>query len=55
MTLRYTKTALDGLNKLPAPIRKAFYKQAGFLVHNLQHPSLHARNTTRRKTSGRLA
>jgi len=43
MTLQYTKTALEALNKLPAPIRRAFYKQAAFLVHNLQHPSLHAK------------
>ena len=43
MTLRYTKTALDTLNKLPTPIRKALYKQAAFLVDNLQHPSLHAK------------
>jgi bifunctional DNA-binding transcriptional regulator/antitoxin component of YhaV-PrlF toxin-antitoxin module len=33
--VRYTKTALEAVNTLPAPIRRAFHKQAGFLVHNL--------------------
>lgn len=28
---------------LRAPVRKAFYKQASFLVRSLQHPSLHAK------------
>ena len=28
---------------MPAPLRKAFYKQAGFLRENLNHPSLHAK------------
>jgi len=31
------------LKNLPRPVRKAFYKQAGFLVDNLGHPSLHAK------------
>lgn len=43
MTLGYTKSALDSLSKLPKPIRKAFYKQVGFLVRDLQHPSLRAK------------
>ena len=43
MRIDYTKTALDTLKNLPLPVRKAFYKQAGFLVENLQHPSLHAK------------
>ena len=43
MKLQYTKSALRTLNDLPAPIRKAFYKQVGFIARNLQHPSLHAK------------
>ena len=43
MKLAYTNTALNTLKDLPAVIRKAFYKQAGFLVQNLHHPSLHAK------------
>ena len=43
MKLKYTKTALRTLNDLPAPIRKAFRKQGGFIARNLQHPSLHSR------------
>ena len=43
MKLRYTQSAFDTLNSLPAPIRKAFYKQADFLVQNLHHPSLRAK------------
>lgn len=43
MNLQYTATALETLQNLPAPIRKAFYKQAGFLLQNLRHPSLHAK------------
>jgi mRNA-degrading endonuclease RelE of RelBE toxin-antitoxin system len=43
MRLRYTRNALATLNDLPFPIRKAFYKQAAFLVANLHHPSLQAK------------
>jgi mRNA-degrading endonuclease RelE of RelBE toxin-antitoxin system len=43
MKLDYTRSALATLNNLPARIRKTLYKQAGFLVENLQHPSLHAK------------
>jgi mRNA-degrading endonuclease RelE of RelBE toxin-antitoxin system len=43
MKLRYTESALDTLNTLPLPIRKAFYKQAAFLIQNLHHPSLRAK------------
>lgn len=43
MKLDYTKTALDTLKNLPIPIRKAFYKQTGFLLQNLHHPSLHTK------------
>ena len=40
MKLQYTQSAFDTLNDLPAPIQKAFYKQAGFLVQSLDYPSL---------------
>ena len=43
MRLDYTKSALDTLKNLPLPVRKAFYKQAGYLVENLHHPSLRAK------------
>ena len=43
MKLQYTQSALSALNSLPAPVRKALYKQAKFLVENLHHPSLHAK------------
>ncbi|OFW34085.1 MAG: hypothetical protein A3J28_15940 [Acidobacteria bacterium RIFCSPLOWO2_12_FULL_60_22] len=43
MRLDYTTSALDTLKHLPLPVRKAFYKQAGFLVENFHHPSLRAK------------
>ena len=43
MKLSYTKSALNILSNLPAPIRRAYYKQAAFLVQNLHHPSLRAK------------
>jgi mRNA-degrading endonuclease RelE of RelBE toxin-antitoxin system len=43
MNLDYTRSALGTLNQLPVPVRKAFYKQAAFLVANLHHPSLRAK------------
>jgi mRNA-degrading endonuclease RelE of RelBE toxin-antitoxin system len=49
MKLRYTESALDTLNNLPLPIRKAFYKQAAFLIQNLHHPSLRAKKFSETK------
>lgn len=43
MKLEYTKTTLQSLSRLTPRIRKAFYKQADYLLHNIQHPSLHAK------------
>jgi hypothetical protein len=43
MKLQYTNTALQAINDLPTPVRKAFYKQAGFLLQDLHHPSLSAK------------
>jgi plasmid maintenance system killer protein len=39
------------LESAPVPVRKAFYKQIGFLVQNLQHPSLHAKKYDERNDS----
>ncbi|HEY2845894.1 MAG TPA: hypothetical protein VGJ09_19695 [Bryobacteraceae bacterium] len=53
MRLAYSKTALEALQDIPARIRKAFYKQAGFLLQNLHHPSLHAKKYNgRRQVAG---
>jgi mRNA-degrading endonuclease RelE of RelBE toxin-antitoxin system len=43
MRLKYTETALEALADTPSRVRKAFYKQAGFLLQNLHHPSLRAK------------
>jgi mRNA-degrading endonuclease RelE of RelBE toxin-antitoxin system len=43
MKLHYTHTAQASLNNLPSSIRKAFYKQARFLLRDLRHPSLRAK------------
>ena len=43
MKADYTDRALRSLKDLPAPVRKALYKQIKFLEQNLQHPSLHAK------------
>ena len=43
MRLQCTKSAREVLRTLPGPIRKALYKQAGFLLQDLRHPSLHAK------------
>lgn len=43
MRLEYTVTVLRDIEGMPAPVRKALYKQAGFLLHDLHHPSLRAK------------
>lgn len=43
MKVDYTKRALRALSILPAPVHKSFLKQVGYLVRDLQHPSLHAK------------
>ncbi|MGA2593089.1 MAG: hypothetical protein ABSH32_24495 [Bryobacteraceae bacterium] len=53
MKVAYTQNALRTLNQIPVPIRKAFYKQAAFLVANLHHPSLYAKKYSEAETSGR--
>ena len=43
MKIVYTKTALDAIKDIPAPIRKAFYKQVRLLLQDWRHPSLRAK------------
>ena len=43
MRLDYAPTATRALEKTTTRIRKAFYKQVGFLLQDLHHPSLHAK------------
>jgi len=43
MQIRFTERADKDYAKLPADVRKAFQKQIGFLLANLQHPSLRAK------------
>jgi mRNA interferase RelE/StbE len=43
MELFYTERFLKSLADTPEQVRKAFYKQAEFLVQNLRHPSLRAK------------
>ncbi len=43
MTITYTQTALLALKNIPLPVRKAFYKQAAFLLRDIHHPSLRAK------------
>jgi len=43
MRLQYTKSALEALQRTPAGVRKAFYKQAAFPLRDLHHPSLRAK------------
>jgi mRNA-degrading endonuclease RelE of RelBE toxin-antitoxin system len=39
----YLPRALKALEDAPVTVRKAFFKQIGFLEQNLQHPSLRAK------------
>ena len=41
MKIDYVPRALDALESEPIIVRKAFFKQVGFLGANLKHPSLH--------------
>lgn len=43
MNALLSERAIEALVTAPAPVQKAFIKQLGFLVRNLQHPSLHAK------------
>ena len=43
MKIDYVPRALDALESAPIIVRKAFFKQVGFLGANLKHPSLRAK------------
>jgi mRNA interferase RelE/StbE len=43
MKTRLTPLALQDYVAAPLAVQKAFDKQTKFLVHNLKHPSLHAK------------
>ena len=43
MKIDYLPRALAGLERAPAPVRQAFFKQVQFLAQNLRHPSLRAK------------
>jgi mRNA-degrading endonuclease RelE of RelBE toxin-antitoxin system len=43
VNLRFTDRADKDYAQLPQPVRKAFAKQLGVLLDNLNHPSLHAK------------
>ncbi|QOY87174.1 type II toxin-antitoxin system RelE family toxin [Paludibaculum fermentans] len=43
MLARFTQKATTDYAKAPQEVRKAFQKQLGLLMQNLQHPSLHAK------------
>ena len=43
MRVVFSDRAIKNLKDAPAPIRRAFEKQLGFLLGNLHHPSLRAK------------
>ena len=43
MRLSYSERFLKSINHAPAQVRKAFAKQAEFLLRDLRHSSLHAK------------
>jgi mRNA interferase RelE/StbE len=43
MKITYSRNAREDLVRAPAPVRKAFYKQAAFLIQDLHHPSIRAK------------
>jgi hypothetical protein len=43
MTIVYSRRFLRSLEVAPPAVRKAFFKQLGYLEGNLLHPSLHAK------------
>lgn len=43
MKIDYLPRALKALEDAPGDVRRAFFKQVGFLADNLHHPSLHAK------------
>jgi len=51
MKIDYLPRALRALEDAPADVPNAFFKQVTFLADNLHHPSLHAKQTTAKKTT----
>jgi mRNA interferase RelE/StbE len=49
MKIRYNPIATRAFADAPSQIQKAFLKQVGFLVQNLQHPSLRAKKYDERR------
>ena len=43
MEIVFSRRFLRSLESAPQAVRKTFYKQLGFLEHNLLHPSLRAK------------
>ena len=43
MELVFAERFDHSLRQAPAPVQRAFWKQAGFLVSNLHHPSLRSK------------
>ncbi len=43
MNIAFSDRALVAIASAPPAVRKAFHKQAAFLVHGLRHPSLRAK------------
>ena len=43
MIFSYTPKFKRSLRHFPEEIRRKFYKQAGLLLRDIQHPSLHAK------------
>ncbi len=56
MTLVLTRRAIRDYHDLPAKVRRAADKQLDLLLHDLRHPSLHAKkyDETRDIWQGRL-
>jgi hypothetical protein len=55
MKIEYSAAVNEALERAPAGVNKAFFKQVKFLAQNLHHPCLHARNATKRTAVGGLA
>jgi len=43
MKVEYGDAVIDALERSPAAVRKAFFKQAKLLAQDLRHPSLRAK------------
>lgn len=55
MKVRYSQRFLRSYAAAPGEVQKAFDKQSGFLLENLNHPSLHAKKYDERLAFGRRA